>query len=232
MATQTRVYTSTGNVLMPGGTESISAPVVSKFPLHTSEGIAIRNIEISEAFKVWMTVLKIHLPCTGYYIWFASPKRIKMSVKWQNSFEYYYPKMDWAADEWSHVTFTWAPGQRIRAYLNGCDMDADDSKQYASKERAGDFLRWYAFLLDGPAGTSVDELYIWHVELNSHQIWQFYTQGATVWLRPFSAHRCVPFCFDLDQSKPKCSKWPHFDCTESLWKPLPQRQCGSPRAFG
>ena len=150
-----------------------------------------------------MTVLKIHLSYAGYYIWFQFPKRIKMCVKWQNSFEYYYPKMDWAAHEWGHVTFTWAPGQRIRAYLNGCDMDADDSKGYAyTKGRTNSFSRWYEFTLGVAAGTIVDELYIWHVQLNSQQIWQFYIRGATVWLRAASAHRCVSFCFDLDQSCP------------------------------
>ena len=89
--------------------------------------------------------------------------------------------MDWTVDEWVHVTFTWAPGQRIRAYLNGCDMDADDSKGYASSEKRGDrFLMWYAFMLWGAAGTTIDELYIWHVQLNSQQIWQFYIRSATV----------------------------------------------------
>ena len=125
-----------------------------------------------------------------------------MCAKWRNSFDYYAPGIEWAADQWAHVAFTWAAGQGIRAYLNGCDMDADDSKGYAStKGRRKAFAQWYTFQLGAAAGTTVDELYIWHDLLNSHQIWQFYIQGATVWLCTcFILYVLWWFCWGLYES--------------------------------
>ena len=111
-------------------------------------------------------------------------KRMRISVKWRASYEYYYhPVMEMPADQWLHVAFTWAPGKGIRAYLNGCDMDVVDSKGYHSVvDRGTPFSEWFPFMLTAAAGTSVDELYIWHDWLSSRQIWPFYIQGGTEWL--------------------------------------------------
>ena len=101
-------------------------------------------------------------------------------MKSETSYDYYHPAVEWATDQWSHVAFTWAAGQGIRAYLNGCDMDADDTKGYASSQaRQRAFSTWYAFQLRPVAGTTVDELYIWHDLLNPQQIWQLYIHGGT-----------------------------------------------------
>ena len=107
---------------------------------------------------------------------------LRISVKWATKYDMYHGYVGWIVDQWSHVAITWAAGQGIRAYLNGCDLDADDSKGYAyTMRRTVGFSTWSPFNLMGPSGTTVDELYIWHVLLTSHQICQLYIQGGTVW---------------------------------------------------
>ena len=66
-------------------------------------------------------------------------------------------------------------------------MDADDNKGYAySSGRVEEFSRWLPFRFgqndDGyaAAGTTIDEMYVWHELLNSQLIWQFYIKGGTL----------------------------------------------------
>ena len=67
-------------------------------------------------------------------------------------------------------------------------MDADDSKGYAYVEaRDRPISASYSFRLGNadayrtPAvGVAVDELCIWHEQLNPQQIWQFYVRGGTM----------------------------------------------------
>ena len=58
-------------------------------------------------------------------------RQLKIAAKWAAKFDYYKTTNDWIEDQWTHLTFTWAAGNGFRAYLNGCDMDADDSRGYA-----------------------------------------------------------------------------------------------------
>ena len=122
----------------------------------------------------------------GYYIRITSSLQLKISVKWTARYDYYKPDMQWAADQWSHLTFTWAAEDGIRAYFNGCDMDVNGDKGYAYPSvRYEEVSRSSAFhfgagpLRDTIAGTTMDQLCIWHEQLSSNQIWQFYTQGGT-----------------------------------------------------
>ena len=66
-------------------------------------------------------------------------------------------------------------------------MDADDRKGYAyTTPRSEPFSLAMPFHLgrsrtaDAAAGTTIDELYIWHGLLNSQQIWQLYIQDGTM----------------------------------------------------
>ena len=65
-------------------------------------------------------------------------------------------------------------------------MDAKDNRGYASgRQRSSEVSVRVPFRLgatytkqNAVAGGIVDELYIWHELMNSHQIWQFYIQGG------------------------------------------------------
>ena len=108
---------------------------------------------------------------SGYYVHLA-PNFLRISVKWATKYDMYQGYVGWIVDQWSHVAITWAAGQEIRAYLTGCDLDADDSKGYAyTMRRTMGSSMWVPFNLMGSSGTTVDELYIWHDLLTSHQIW-------------------------------------------------------------
>ena len=132
-------------------------------------------------------VYKSHF-ISGYYIQFNSEKRLKISVKWASTYDYYKSAKGWVEDQWTHLVFTWAAGKGIRAYLNGCDMDADDSRGYAyNKTRDTDISKSLSFRLGKPEkgrvsaiGVVMDELCIWYEQLNAHQIWQFYVRGGTM----------------------------------------------------
>ena len=129
---------------------------------------------------------------SGYYVHLA-PNFLRISVKWATKDDMYQGYVGWIVDQWSHVAITWAAGQGIRAYLNGCDRDADDSKGYAyTMRRTMGSSMWVSFNLVGPSGTTVDELYIWHDLLTSHQIWQLYIQGGTVWSQVQYNARIIP----------------------------------------
>ena len=128
---------------------------------------------------------KLNILYPGYYIRITYAQQLRISVKWTARHNYYEPDVQWAADQWSHVTFTWAAEDGIRAYFNGCDMDANDSKGYAyptvryeEVSRVSTFFLGAGSIRDTIAGTTMDELCIWHELLSSNQIWQFYTQGG------------------------------------------------------
>ena len=84
--------------------------------------------------------------------------------------------------------FTWKVGDDIRGFLNGCDMDPDDTKGYAYwVSRSEDVTDQYSFKVgsgindwEDADGTTVDELCIWYQRLSPLQVWQFYIQGGTV----------------------------------------------------
>ena len=125
---------------------------------------------------------------SGYSIRFDHKNQLKISVKWTASYDYYKSAEGWVEDQWTHLVFTWAAGKRIRAYLNGCDMDADDSRDYAYVETRNEPISAsYSFRLGNadagrrPAvGVTMDELCIWDEQLNPQQIWQFYVRGGTM----------------------------------------------------
>ena len=124
----------------------------------------------------------------GYYIRFDSSRRLKIAAKGGIIFDYYRITEGWIEGQWTHMAFTWAAGKGIRAYLNGCDMDADDSRGYAyDKRRRFPVSKSLSFRLgksrqgkSAAVGVAIDELCIWHEELDPQQIWQFYIQGGTV----------------------------------------------------
>ena len=111
--------------------------------------------------------------------------QLKISVKWTTRYDYYLPKFEWASGEWSHVTFTWAADDGVRAFLNGCDMDANGSKGYAYTDVRNEAISSSTTFHFGAgsgkesiAGTTLDELCIWHETLSSNEIWQFYIQSG------------------------------------------------------
>ena len=126
---------------------------------------------------------------TGYYLRFPGASEVKISTKWATDFDYYSADGgEWVPDKWLHLIFTWKAGEGIRAYLNGCDMDPDGSKDYAySRSRSEDATHTFPFLVgsgiedwEDRDGTTIDELYIWYEKLSPIQIWQFYIQGGTI----------------------------------------------------
>ena len=124
-----------------------------------------------------------------YYLRFPGASEVKISAKWATDFDYYSADGgEWVPNKWLHLIFTWKAGDGIRAYLNGCDMDPDDSKDYAySRSRSEDATHTFPFLVgsgiedwEDRDGTTIDELYIWYEKLSPIQIWQFYIQGGTI----------------------------------------------------
>ena len=67
-------------------------------------------------------------------------------------------------------------------------MDSDGTKDYAySNSRFENATSSYPFLIgsgipdyEDIAGTTTDEIYIWHKTLSPLEIWHFYLQGGTV----------------------------------------------------
>ena len=126
---------------------------------------------------------------SGYYVRFPEASEVKISAKWATHYDYYSADGgEWVSDHWLHLMFTWKAGEGIRAYLNGCDMDPDDSKGYAySRSRSHDATETYPFIVGSGTdgwedndGTTIDEFYIWYERFRPLQIWHFYIQGGTV----------------------------------------------------
>ena len=127
---------------------------------------------------------------SGYNIRILATRMLKISVKSGTRYDYFDPNVEWVADEWSHLSATWTVGHGIRAYLNGCDMDADDIKGYASAVTRSEpvstslpFQLGYSGGWDAAVGTTIDELFVWDGLLNSYQILELYMQGGTMWLK-------------------------------------------------
>ena len=125
----------------------------------------------------------------GYYVRFPDADEVRIAVKWEKQYDYYSADGgEWVSGQWLHLMFTWKVGDNIRGFLNGCDMDPDDSKAYAYwVSRSDDVTDQYSFKvgsgIDGwedTDGTTVDELYIWYQRLSPLQVWQFYIQGGTI----------------------------------------------------
>ena len=109
-------------------------------------------------------------------------------IKSANDYYYYEANGgEWLPDRWLHVIFTWKSGEGIRLYLNGCDMDPDGDKSYASNKPRLEVVSESYPIKVGAGMTAhpkydgiTDELYVWYEKWSPRQIWQFYLQGGTI----------------------------------------------------
>ena len=120
----------------------------------------------------------------GFAIQLHDDGVMKISVK-SKSFYEYYEVPDWKLYEWTHVVTTWGPGQEIRLYIEGCDVDVTGEKgYYSSRGRTFGISRNLRFLVGRKDTTNrfsnmnLDELHIWHDILSPIQVWQLYLQGG------------------------------------------------------
>ena len=140
-----------------------------------------RKIILVLDIKPWLKY-KFYL---GFYI-DVSSQSLKITLKWATGSGHYVVNVEWPIETWSHLIFVRAAEHGIRTYLNGCDMDANDSKSFVYVENRQRSVSYYEpFDLgetgrgnDGAAGATIDELCIWHEQLNSQQILQFYMKGG------------------------------------------------------
>ena len=101
-------------------------------------------------------------------------------------------------DRWTHITFSWYPGSNVRLYINGCDVDEDDSKGYAAKfERMSPFTGFRPFYFGRfdwgyqYAHVKIDQLQFWYEVLPRASIWKVYSEGGWEWWD----NNCIVICF-------------------------------------
>ena len=72
---------------------------------------------------------------------FPDAREIKVAAKWTAGYDYYYATGgEWVSGQWLHLMFTWKSGERISAYLNGCNMDSDGTKGYAYSSSRSEYV--------------------------------------------------------------------------------------------
>ena len=135
---------------------------------------------------------------TGYRIRYYSPKpqvfiAIGDGIK---RYDYGTKIPTSVLDGWVHFTIVWAPGNGIRVYLNGCDMDINNTLGYA-KETDGlyDKLPTDLFIGNRPIGTQpahmkMDDFKFWNRVLPPVEIWENYI--THIWLLKIFPSTCMP----------------------------------------
>ena len=93
------------------------------------------------------------------------------------------PAGSWIQDRWVQITFSWYPGSKIRLYVNGCDVDEDDRKGYATTfgriDSFAGFRPLYLGKYDGGscyAHIKLDQLQFWYEVLPRASIWKLYSE--------------------------------------------------------
>ena len=123
------------------------------------------------------------LNAIGYRFQYLSQEK-SFDIKVGDGIRDYYYKAKWpisALGQWVLFTLSWEPGSGINVYLNGCDMDADNTLGYASDTSYNprnvpiDLYIGIKYDMKRPAHVKIDELIFWDKVLSPPEIWQIYT---------------------------------------------------------
>ena len=119
----------------------------------------------------------------GFFFTYLPGDELFLSALYASAWDNY-RIAEWPSNQWRHVVVTWALGDGLTLYLNGCNADPGKSSGFAvtvprlmRHTRTDQILIGKANSFGSPASMTLDEFFIWHEILSPDHIWQLYVQA-------------------------------------------------------